>query len=455
VVALAPFVGNSMVESTATVDASGEKRYGIKDMFFNGQNLVKNGVMWSNANSGQIINVTVANVREYGFKIVNGVTGFSSNVTMTNCYVRMPNDQYFIDPVTYPIYAAYYLEGVLHLLTNCLSDGGVAGLILADNLLTTNNTIQNCHFEGWTKYGIKISDPNGRNKILGNNFISIYIASNPYLIDTQIGIYINPTSTAGSNIIANNVIENSTNSATYVTLSYGILANLYGAGNVFEGNVIRNFLTGVNISGSVNTFSNNSISIKKWVYVIGGGTNNLINGGFGSFTDPAGYMVLDTSGNQNFAANLVSTDNTYQVYSGITSNSYPPTFSAYQTVAQTIANATATALVFNTKEFDNYVGYSITTGVYTAPRSGYYQVTAGTELTATTTSVALSIYVQGTEKKKNLNTDATSTMTIVTGLVYLQKGWSLQIYVTLAGPKTTQTGIASTYFSGVYVSQPF
>ena len=455
VIALAPFVGDSMVESTDVVDSSNEKRYGLKNMFFNGANLVKNGVMWENANSGQIINVTVVNVREYGFKIVNGVTGFSSNVTMTNCYVRMPSDQYFIDPVTYPIYAAYYLEGVLHLLTNCLSDGGVTGLTLGNNVLTAGNTIQNCHFEGWTKYGIQMSDVNGRNKILGNNIISIYTNSNPYGIYEQVGIYLNPTSTAGSNIIANNVIENSNNGATYVVLSYGILATIYSANNLIEGNVIRNWLTGVNVSGSFNTFSNNSVQITKWVYVIASGQSTVINGGFCSFTDPAGYLVEDTSGAANFVSNLVTVNNTYQVYSGTTSNSYPPAFSAYQTVAQTIANATPTTLVFNVEEFDIYNNYSTSTGIFSSPRSGYYQVTAGMETTATTTGVTLAIYVQGVENKKNHNTDATSTMTIVSGLVYLQKGWSLQIVVTLVGPKTTQTGISSTWFSGVYVSQPF
>ena len=51
-----------------------------------------------------------------------------------------------------------------------------------------------------------------------------------------------------------------------------------------------------------------------------------------------------------------------------------PAFSAYQSSAQIITNATDTTVVFNTKIFDVNTNYNTTNGVFTPNVAGYYQV---------------------------------------------------------------------------------
>ena len=455
--ALASFTGDAMILSTNTVDASGEKRYGLKNLFLNGANYVKNGVWWKNTNSGQIFNVSVVNVREYGFRIVNDTTGYSSNVTLQNCYVRMPNDQFFLNPTTYPIYAAYYIEGVFQVLINCISDGGQSGYWqgASGNVLTGQNVIQNCHFEGFTSYGIRLSDNNGLNQVIANEIVSIYDITNTHGVTNQLGIYFDPTATAGSNVISDNIIINPNNGVTYLNLSFGILTTTFSANNVISNNVIRNFVNGIVFQSVLNTAYNNSINTTLVCYGFStGAALNFVNGGFSAYS--VGYLVNDTSGSgTNKVTNLSTTSSAQQTYNGITSQNHPPVFSYYQNTTQSIPNLTATTITFDTKEFDNYSGFNTSTGIYSAPATGYYQINSSIQLTASTASITLAIYVQGSLVKQTSNTNATTNSISISSLVFLQKGWSMQIEATLAGPKSTSTGIASTWVSGCLVSSPF
>lgn len=68
-----------------------------------------------------------------------------------------------------------------------------------------------------------------------------------------------------------------------------------------------------------------------------------------------------------------------QVYNGLTYLLNPPTAFLYQSVAQSIANATFTAITFDAENIDTYGGHSTTTNTsrYVAQAAGTYWVNAG------------------------------------------------------------------------------
>ena len=443
IVALAGFSGNSMIESTATL-SSGEKRYGLRDLFINGNNLVKNGVYWSGANSGQIFNVTVSNVREYGFKLVNNGSSFTANITMTNCYVRMPNDQYLLNPVTYPIYAAYYLEGFFQVLTNCLSDGGVDGIRLAGGALGGYNIITNCHPEGWFQAGIVLDDDNGRNQVIGNQIISSYnTATTP--LDIQIGVYV--TGDGDNNVISNNVI-NGLATTPYATNSFGVylLSNLVdpSAGNVITSNFIGGFNYGVKIEDSpLNVMSSNTIGAAITGYVIDG-ASNAINGGYIGYGG-GGYMV-----NSAVSTTTVSQVQGTESFNGCYMQEKPPAFSAYQSTLQTLPNVTPTKVLFQTEEFDTAGNFA--SSVFTAPVAGYYQINSCVTLDTAPTAFTLAIYVQGVLYKQ-CSYEAGDRAANASSLVKLLAGNSLEIYVTVAGTPNTVATSTDTWVNGYLVRQ--
>ena len=99
-----------------------------------------------------------------------------------------------------------------------------------------------------------------------------------------------------------------------------------------------------------------------------------------------------------------------------------PAFSAYMSAAQTISNATATKITFNTKTFDTATAYDATTNYRFTPLvAGYYQVNAalGTPLSATgTTSVY--IYKNGSRYATGAtNNSAGGNIATVASIVYL------------------------------------
>jgi hypothetical protein len=445
IVAIAPFVGDSMIESTSAVDPSGEKRYGLRDLFINGNNLVKNGVYWSGSNSGQIFNVTISNVREYGFKLVNNGAAFTANITMANCYVRMPNDQYLLNPITYPIYAAYYIEGFFQVLTNCLSDGGVNGIKIAGGAFGGYNTITNCHPEGWFEAGIVLDDDNGLNQILGNQIISSYnTATTP--TDGQVGIYI--TGDGDNNIISNNVI-NGLATLPYATNSFGVyvISNLGdpSAGNIITNNFIGGFNYGIKLENSpLNIMSSNTVGVAITGYVING-ASNAINGGYIGY-GVGGYMVQS----------LVNTTTVSQVqgtesFSGTFMTEKQPAFSAYQSTPQALPNAVPTKVLFQTEEFDTASCFS--SSAFVAPVNGYYQINSVVTLDAApTTTFVLVLRIQGNPYKQCAY-EANDRTTSAAALVYLAQGNSLEVYVTVNGTPNTVATSTDTWINGYLVRQ--
>jgi hypothetical protein len=77
----------------------------------------------------------------------------------------------------------------------------------------------------------------------------------------------------------------------------------------------------------------------------------------------------------------------------------PPIAELRQTSAQTLSNATSTALLFDTEDVDSAAGHSTSsnTSRYTAVYDGWYQLSGGAGFAANTTGVRLLLWqVNGT-----------------------------------------------------------
>jgi hypothetical protein len=78
-----------------------------------------------------------------------------------------------------------------------------------------------------------------------------------------------------------------------------------------------------------------------------------------------------------------------------------PTFSAYQSSAQSIPANTYTKVQFQTKEFDTNSNYdNVTNYRFTPTVAGYYQISGRVGLTTTDSFVGLDIYKNGTNFKR-------------------------------------------------------
>ena len=138
-----------------------------------------------------------------------------------------------------------------------------------------------------------------------------------------------------------------------------------------------------------------------------------------------------------------------------------PAFSAYLSTQQSsITNSTWTKVTCQTKEFDTASAYDNSTNYRFTPQvAGYYQISGGIGINATTvnpTWSAISIYKNGTSYKQVRITNNTSTasMPTISSLVYLNGSTD---YVELFGFLVGATGgdfdagINYTWFNGSMV----
>jgi hypothetical protein len=93
---------------------------------------------------------------------------------------------------------------------------------------------------------------------------------------------------------------------------------------------------------------------------------------------------------------------------------------------QVISNSSQTTIIFNNTEFDTHGTYDNTTGIFTAPNSGYYQVNgkAGASIPGASASFVLYLYVNLTAMSETWETTDTVTnnrTVLMNELVYLNK----------------------------------
>ena len=98
-----------------------------------------------------------------------------------------------------------------------------------------------------------------------------------------------------------------------------------------------------------------------------------------------------------------------------------PAFSAYQSSAQNLSNATTTKLQFQTEEFDTANAFDPVTNFRFTPQvAGYYQIIGGFRMNSVNTNMILYLYKNGSAWS-TIATTGTATMPAVygTALMYL------------------------------------
>jgi hypothetical protein len=166
--------------------------------------------------------------------------------------------------------------------------------------------------------------------------------------------------------------------------------------------------------------------------VVSGAIGN--DGGLIFQTGPAGAKVnaltIDTLGNVKSLASAA------------------PAFSAYQSVAQSLA-ATYSKIQLQTKEFDTATAFDAVTNYRFNPQvAGYYQVTAVAGTVTSNFGLFPAIYKNGTAFKGGVNTaGAAASGVTVTALVYLNGSTDyLEFFLYSTGVQNTAVGQLQTYF---------
>jgi hypothetical protein len=128
-----------------------------------------------------------------------------------------------------------------------------------------------------------------------------------------------------------------------------------------------------------------------------------------------------------------------------------PTFSAYQSVAQTLSSGVSTKIQFQTKEWDTNNNFDSTTNYrFTPTVAGYYQVNAGLQAGASATIIQCFVYKNGSLYKAGYtgNNASTSQVTI-SALVYCNGSTDyIEIYGYFTAGQITYAYAPSTYFQG-------
>ena len=132
-----------------------------------------------------------------------------------------------------------------------------------------------------------------------------------------------------------------------------------------------------------------------------------------------------------------------------------PAFSAYQSVAQNLANGVATKLQFQTKEFDIGTYFDAVTNFrYTPLVAGYYQISGGFQIVTTQTQLTLAVNKNGA-LYKNLQNAASNISSAAYGscLVLLNGATDfIELFATQnAAAQNTGAASSQTYFQAVLV----
>ena len=81
-------------------------------------------------------------------------------------------------------------------------------------------------------------------------------------------------------------------------------------------------------------------------------------------------------------------------------------------------------IIFPTRDYDNFSAYSVSTGLYTAPKSGYYQLKGF--LISPTSATTIAGYVNSTSTVNMANTDSNGEAAFI-GTVFANKGDTISV----------------------------
>jgi hypothetical protein len=129
-----------------------------------------------------------------------------------------------------------------------------------------------------------------------------------------------------------------------------------------------------------------------------------------------------------------------------------PTFSYYQSSAQTLSANTITKLTFTSSEWDT-TGGMFASSRFTPTIAGYYQIFGGAALSAVAAGMLAYVYKNGSVFKKTTNTNPSSSSGVGGSFLVYCNGSTdyIEIYAQIGVGQALVTGIADTYFQGVLV----
>lgn len=132
-----------------------------------------------------------------------------------------------------------------------------------------------------------------------------------------------------------------------------------------------------------------------------------------------------------------------------------PMFSAYAGTATSLVSATPTKVRFFTEEYDTTSAYDNATNFRFTPQvAGYYRVTAAVQLAATTASIVLYLYKNGSNFKHLTYSASTSAESEAGSVDLYLNGTTDYIEIFCLQGAATQnctTGAASTYFQAALI----
>jgi hypothetical protein len=128
-----------------------------------------------------------------------------------------------------------------------------------------------------------------------------------------------------------------------------------------------------------------------------------------------------------------------------------PTFSAYQSVAQSPGGATNTKIQFQTEDWDTANCFDSTTNYrFTPTVAGYYQINAGVAWSTNNYLTVAYIYKNGATHKTGVQ--GVNGICTVNSLVYFNGSTDyIEIYAYTATSQPTVIATYNTYFNGSFV----
>lgn len=130
-----------------------------------------------------------------------------------------------------------------------------------------------------------------------------------------------------------------------------------------------------------------------------------------------------------------------------------PMFSAYQSVAQSLAANTWTKIQFQTKEFDLTNDFDNVTNFRFQPtKAGYYQVNASLDV-GSGSSGGCQVYKNGAQWKAGDYVYSNFARGIVSAIVYLNGSTDyIELYGVNGASQNTTAIATSTYFQATYIA---
>jgi len=172
---------------------------------------------------------------------------------------------------------------------------------------------------------------------------------------------------------------------------------------------------------------------------------------FGEQPSTAKWNILGTNdasfNNGTGIANLAT---------NVTSISNPYKFHVYRNAAANTGNGAFAKVTFDTETFDTNNNFA--TGTYTAPVAGFYQLsyTVSVVATGSGTDIAASLYKNGSEFKRGSQVTSGGAFNYaLSASMIIQSAASdtWEVYAYAGTTKALSVGSASTFFSGVLISQ--